>query len=278
MNLRMYCLWSVCSRFYEPVRDVSFIDNIDERILIQDFINACDKAKAWASIRRNNVSSDLVNRIKLALEFKHDFGLMIQLAGHMATDWEEWVEKRKLTQVKEKENRALIDNWSSKYKWNERANDVLLLAYMENLLALADKLDAYNLVEKILFQLEISLARTKVEHMKSYTNFLQHMDSLEKPVEFEDTVEYKLEICKIVTEIPLPSTYKLTKERWNKNKEYIESCESMKKVLSDLQIATLKGNVDDLRKAIDFGINYPSVKSTDIYKNAEEMLEVLTLK
>jgi len=271
MNLRM-SLWSLCSRFFEPVRDVSFINNMDERILIQDFINACDMACAWPSIRSGQVDS-LRSEIEYGLIYKHDFDLMIQIMGHMATNWEDWVINRKAIQEKELSDATALANWVSKYKWNSNANNVLLLAYMENLLSLDDKLDAS--FEKVLFELEISLARKPLEEMESYKNYLCSVGNTEL---FEESMEYKLEICKIVTAIPLPSTYKFTKERWNKNKEYIDSCESMKKILGDLQTATLNKNADELRKAIDFGINYPSITSTDIFMDAEDMLEILSVK
>jgi len=265
-------LWSLCSRFFEPVRDVSFINNMDERILIQDFINACDMACAWPSIRSGQVDS-LRSEIEYGLIYKHDFDLMIQIMGHMATNWEDWVINRKAIQEKELSDATALANWVSKYKWNSNANNVLLLAYMENLLSLDDKLDAS--FEKVLFELEISLARKPLEEMESYKNYLCSVGNTEL---FEESMEYKLEICKIVTAIPLPSTYKFTKERWNKNKEYIDSCESMKKILGDLQTATLNKNADELRKAIDFGINYPSITSTDIFMDAEDMLEILSVK
>lgn len=268
----MFCFR--CPRFFEPVRDVSFIDNINERLLIQDFINACDKAKAWPSIRRNNIAFKDLCAIKLSLKYEHkDFYLMLQIMGHMADweKWDEWVEKRKLTQVKENDNTIIIEEWSLKHRWNDKANNVLLLAYIENLLALADKLDAYLLVEKILFQLEISLARRAVDKMESYKDYISSGNS-----DFEQSMEYKLEIYKIITEIPLPITYKFTRERWNKNKEYIESCESMKKILGDLQTATIKENIADLRKALEFSIEFPSVRHTEIYTNAANMLKKLT--
>ena len=256
-----------CFRFFEPVRDVSFINNLDERILIQDFINACDSAGAWSHIRRGKVSSILRIEIEEGLLYKHDFDLMIQLMAHMATDWKAWVINRKLVQEKEESDAATVAKWASKYKWNSNANNVLLLAFMENLLTLADKLDNPHLTEKILFQLEVSLARKPIEDMEAYKNFLQHVeeDALE---EFQKSMEYKMEICKIVTAIPLPSTYKFTRERWNKNKEYIESCESMKKILGDLQAGIISKNIDDLRKALDFSQPFSSIRNTEIYREA----------
>lgn len=266
----MWC----CRRFFEPVRDVSFIDNLDERLLIQDFINSCDKAKAWSSIRNNNIPFDTMCKIRLGLKYKHkDFFLMLQLMRHMATDWDEWVDKRKETQIKEQQNRDIIKEWSAKHKWNEKANNVLLLAYMENLLALADKLDAYPLVEKILFDLEISLARISLENMESYKNYISSVGNSDL---FKESMEYKMEICKIVTEINLPITYKFTKERWVKNKEYVKSCEAMKKILGDLQKATITENMENLKKALEFGADSP-IKTSEIYLEAEAMLDKLRL-
>jgi hypothetical protein len=269
----MFC-FACCKRFFEPVRDVSFITNADERILIQDFINACNMARAWPSIRRGTVDQTLVSEIQDALTYKHDFELMIQLMEHMATDWESWVINRKLVQEKEESEAASIDQWVSKYKWNSNANNVLLLAYMENLLTLSETFENGK-VDKILFQLEVALARKRPQEMNAYKNFLQHVegDGLEA---FKESIEYKMEICKIVTEIPLPTTYKFTKQRWDKNKKYIESCESIKKILADLQSATLTKNLDELIKAIDFSDNFPSVKDTQIYNQAVNMLSIIS--
>ena len=269
MGFRMFC-W--CLRFFEPVRDVSFINNADERILIQDFIDACDVARAWRQIRSGKISQSVAAEIENALKYKHDFELMIQLMGHMATDWDAWVFNRKLVQEKEESDAAAVALWTSKYKWNNNANDVLLLAYMENLLTLSATLENGK-ADKILFQLEIALARKRPEEMEAYKNFLQHVerDALEA---FQESVEYKLEICKIVTEIHLPSTYKFTKQRWNKNKEYIKSCESIKKILADLQVATLTNSLDELRKAIDFSESFPSIKDTQIYRDAQSILSI----
>ena len=253
------------------MRDVSFINNVDERILIQDFINACDSAGAWNQIRRGTVSEYIRTKIEDALVYKHDFELMIQLMAHMATDWEEWVVKRKVVQEKEESDAAAVAQWVSKYKWNSNANDVLLLAYMENLLTLSASLHNSNLTEKILFQLEVSLARKKPEDMEAYKNFLEHVDG-EDVEAFQGTMEYKMEICKIVTAIRLPSTYKFSKERWNKNKEYIESCESMKKILGDLQEGIITKNLDILQKALQFSEKYPLLRNTSLYAEADAML------
>ena len=260
-----------CSRLFEPVRDVSFITNYSEKILIQDFINACDTAGAWAQIRSGKISNRTASEIEAELVYEHDFDLMLQIMNHMATDWEEWVINRKLVQEKEESNRVAIAEWVSKYKWNTNANDVLLLAYMENLLTLAKKLEAEDLIEKILFQLEVSLARKAAEDMESYKNFLEHVKGDHALEEYKESMEYKLEICKIVTAIHLPSTYRLTKERWDKNKEYIESCETMKKILGDLQQATITKNVGDLRKALEFSESSPSLRNTAIYMEAEAL-------
>lgn len=270
IGFRMFCSW-VCQRFFEPVRDVSFINNVDERILIQDFINACDTAAAWRQIRRGTVSEYLRSKIEDALVYKHDFVLMIQLMGRMATDWDSWVANRKLVQEKEESDAAAVAKWSSKYKWNSNANDVLLLAYMENLLTLGSNLTNPQLTDKILFQLEISLARKETKDMEAYKNFLEHVDGDDVEA-FQETMEYKMEICKLVTAIPLPKTYKFTKERWAKNKEYIESCESMKKVLGDLQEGIITQNNDILRKALQFSETYPLLHNTTLYIEAEAML------
>ncbi len=266
----MFC-FSACQRFFEPVRDVSFINNLDERILIQDFINACDTAAAWGQIRRGTVSENLRSTIEDALIYKHDFVLMIQLMGRMATDWDSWVANRKLVQEKEESDAAAVAKWSSKYKWNSNANDVLLLAYMENLLTLGSNLTNPQLTDKILFQLEVSLARKETKDMEAYKNFLEHVDGDDIEA-FQETMEYKMEICKIVTAIRLPNTYKFTRERWNKNKEYIESCESMKKVLGDLQEGIIKQDNDILRKALQFSETYPLLRNTSLYIEAEAML------
>ena len=268
MCFRMF--WLCCRRFFEPVRDVSFINKDDERILIQDFINACDSAGAWSYIRRGKVSQSVMSDIEDALIYKHDFELMIQLMGHMATDWEEWVVNRKIVQEKEEADAAAVAKWVSKYKWNSNANDVLLLAYIENLLALSTTLDNPHLAEKILFQLEVALVRKNPEDMETYKNFLQHVkgDALDA---YKESMEYKMEIYKIVTAIHLPSTYKLTKERWDKNKEYIESCESMKKILGDLQEGIITKNLDVLQKALKFSEPFPLLRNTTMYKEAEAL-------
>jgi len=229
---------------FEPRRDVSFITNLDERLIIQDFINACDKTSAWSSIRSGHISEDLISEIGEALEYKHaDFNLMIQLMGHMATDWNDWIKNRKAVQEKEDSDAAVIERWTSKYKWNRNANNVLLLAYMENLLTLANTLydthtdtKANSTLEKILFELEISLARTKIEDIESYKYYMTSDEYATQKI-FEESMEYKLEICKRVVKIPLPSTYIQCKERWAKNKDYIESCEIKKKVISEHQAA-----------------------------------------
>ena len=267
----MFCSW-VCKRLFEPVRDVSFINNVDERILIQDFINACDSAGAWNQIRRGTVSEYIRTKIEDALVYKHDFELMIQLMAHMATDWEEWVVKRKVVQEKEESDAAAVAQWVSKYKWNSNANDVLLLAYMENLLTLSASLHNSNLTEKILFQLEVSLARKKPEDMEAYKNFLEHVDGEDVLEAYQESMEYKMEIYKIATAIRLPSTYKFSKERWNKNKEYIESCESMKKILGDLQEGIITKNLDILQKALQFSEKYPLLRNTSLYAEADAML------
>lgn len=267
----MFCSW-VCKRLFEPVRDVSFINNVDERILIQDFINACDSAGAWNQIRRGTVSEYIRTKIEDALVYKHDFELMIQLMAHMATDWEEWVVKRKVVQEKEESDAAAVAQWVSKYKWNSNANDVLLLAYMENLLTLSASLHNSNLTEKILFQLEVSLARKKPEDMEAYKNFLEHVDGEDVLEAYKESMEYKMEIYKIATAIRLPSTYKFSKERWNKNKEYIESCESMKKILGDLQEGIITKNLDILQKALQFSEKYPLLRNTSLYAEADAML------
>jgi hypothetical protein len=136
--------------------------------------------------------------------------------------------------------KELCDTWREKHKWNKHSNSVLLLAYIENIYSLCAEHNLTSVqrlqygVEKIIFELEVSLARINLEDMIPYKNYLEEINSKsdeQTKARFEQSIEYKLEICKHIVKIHLPGSYQHCKNRWSENKKYIETCEEMRKTL-----------------------------------------------
>ncbi len=266
---------SVCSRGpQEPERDVSFIQNETERVLIQDAIDAVSSIPgAWASLRTREIKAELANLIRSNMKNKHNdesFLIMMQLLTHISINWDEWVMKRSLTQDKDAEIQAYLENWKKTYKWNENSNNTILLALLENIYKYVDAngiLHAqrvYHGIDKMIFDLEVAIARISVKNLDSFKNFLDEYsivgeENVEAAVQqFKESMEFKMEVCKKVVEVDVPVGYQFCRNRWLENSRYIESCNIMRKSLEDsykyqlgdLEEAIMIGSIDALEKAL----------------------------
>ena len=281
----------------EPKRDVSFITDEGERVILEDAIQAVDSVSgAWAALRSKSLSQTMLGKIRGAMKHVHDnetFGLILQLLVHMSSNWNEWMENRKRNQLSDVENRGVFDTWRGKHKWTENSNNVLLLAYLENIYSLCADRGLTSIqrlqygVEKIIFDLEVSLARINLEDMVPYKNYLEEIRSTgndETRKQFQQSLEYKLEICKRLVEIHLPGSYQHCKKRWSENKRYIEACEEMRATLEKefksqyeaVELALETKDMCDLENALYRPlVDMSRIRSTDIYKKAVVLHESL---
>ena len=281
----------------EPKRDVSFITDEGERVILQDAIHAVDSVSgAWAALRAKSLSQAMMGNIRAAMKHSHDnetFNLILQLLVHMSSNWKEWMENRKRNQACDLENRSFFDTWRGKHKWNENSNNVLLLAYLENIYSLCAERGLTNIqrlqygVEKVIFDLEVSLARINLEDMVPYKNYLEEIKSkgdAETRKQFQQSLEYKLEICKRLVEIHLPGSYQHCRKRWSENKRYIEACEEMRKGLEKeyksqyeaVILALETKDMCDLEKALYKPlVDMSRIRETDVYKKAFILYESL---
>jgi hypothetical protein len=211
----------------------------------------------------------------------------------MSANWPDWVSKRKATQESDVENRAVFDTWRGKHKWTENSNNVILLAYLENIYSLCADRGLTSIqrlqygVEKIIFDLEVSLARINLQDMVPYKNYLEEIKSKgddETKRQFQQSLEYKLEICKRLVEIHLPGSYQHCKRRWSENKRYIEACEEMRANLEKeyksqyqaVQHALETKDMCDLESALYKPlVDMSRIRATEIYKKAFVLYESL---
>jgi hypothetical protein len=281
----------------EPTRDVSFITDEGERVILEDAIHAVNSVSgAWAALRSKSLSQTMLGKIRKEMKHVHDnetFGLILQLLVHMSSNWKEWMENRKRNQVCDVENRGFFETWRGKHKWTENSNNVLLLAYLENIYSLCADRGLTSIqrlqygVEKIIFDLEVSLARINLEDMVPYKNYLEEIKSKgddETRKQFQQSLEYKLEICKRLVEIHLPGSYQHCKKRWSENKRYIEACEEMRKALEKeyksqyeaVELALETKDMCDLEKALYKPlVDMSRIRATEIYKKAFILYESL---
>jgi len=281
----------------EPKRDVSFITDEGERVILEDAINAVNSVSgAWAALRSKSLSQKMLGNIRKEMKHVHDndtFGLILQLLVHMSSNWTEWVENRKRNQNSDVENRGFFDTWRGKHKWSENSNNVLLLAYLENIYSLCAERGLTSIqrlqygVEKIIFDLEVSLARINLEDMVPYKNYLEEIKSAgndETRKQFQQSLEYKLEICKRLVEIHLPGSYQHCKKRWSENKRYIEACEEMRANLEKeykiqhaaVVLALETKDMCDLENALYKPlVDMTRIRGTEIYKKAFMLYESL---
>lgn len=281
----------------EPTRDVSFISDEGERVILQDAIHAVNSVRgAWAALRAKSLSQTMIGNIRAAMKHSHDndtFNLILQLLVHMSSNWNEWMENRKRNQECDVENKGFFDTWRGKHKWNENSNNVLLLAYLENIYSLCAERGLTSIqrlqygVEKVIFDLEVSLARINLEDMVPYKNYLEEIKSkgdAETKKQFQQSLEYKLEICKRLVEIHLPGSYQHCRKRWSENKRYIEACEEMRKSLEkeyksqyDAVVLALETkDMCDLEKALYKPlVDMSRIRDTEIYKKAFILYESL---
>ena len=276
---------------------MSFISDEGERIILEDAIQAVNSVRgAWPALRSKSLSKTMMENIRTAMSHSHDnetFGLILQLLVHMSSNWNDWVDKRKKTQEGDLENKTLFETWRGKHKWTENSNNVLLLAYLENIYSLCADRGLTSIqrlqygVEKIIFDLEVSLARINLEDMIPYKNYLEEIKSVgddETKKQFQQSLEYKLEICKRLVEIHLPGSYQHCKKRWSENKRYIEACEEMRKGLErefksqyeTLEIALETKDMRDLEKALYKPlVDMSRIRQTEIYQTAFMLYESL---
>jgi len=281
----------------EPKRDVSFITDEGERIILEDAIQAVDSVSgAWSALRSKSLSQKMLSKIRGAMKHVHDndtFNLILQLLVHMSSNWKEWMENRKRNQECDLENKGLFDTWRGKHKWTENSNNVLLLAYLENIYSLCADRGLTSIqrlqygVEKIIFDLEVSLARITLEDMVPYKNYLEEIKSAgndETRKQFQQSLEYKLEICKRLVEIHLPTSYQHCKKRWSENRRYIEACEEMRATLEKeyksqyeaVELALETKEMCDLENALYKPlVDMSRIRATDIYKKAVVLYETL---
>ena len=281
----------------EPTRDVSFITDEGERVILQDAIQAANSVRgAWSALRAKSLSQTMIGDIRAAMKHSHDnetFTLILQLLVHMSSNWKEWMENRKSTQDYDCVNRGFFDAWRGKHKWTENSNNVLLLAYLENIYSLCAERGLTSIqrlqygVEKTIFDLEVSLARINLEDMGPYKNYLEEIKSKgddETKKQFQQSLEYKLEICKRLVEIHLPGSYQHCKKRWSENKRYIEACEEMRATLEKeyksqyeaVELALETKDLCDLEKALYKPlVDMSRIRATEIYKKASLLYESL---
>ena len=289
-----------CRRDQEPERDVSFIQNEAERVLIQDAIDAVTSVSgAWASLRTREIKAELANLIRSKMKNKHtdeSFLIMMQLLTHISINWDEWVLKRSITQDKDVEIKAYLENWKKTYKWTANSNNTILLALIENLYKYVDAngiLHAQRVfhgIDAMIFDLEVAIARISVKELNSFKNFLEEYsidgeENIEAAVgQFKESMEFKLEVCKRVVEVDVPVGYQFCRNRWLENSRYIDSCKIMRKSLEDsykyqveeLEQAIMLGTIDALEKALykPF-VDMSLVRKNPVYMDAFKLYEKL---
>jgi len=297
---RLYKILSSFLPTMEPTRDVSFITDDGERTILQDMIQAVDSVGAWSALRSKSLSQATLTKIRSSMNHAHNdetFNLLLQLLVHMASNWNDWVEKRRMNQESDKEYKEVFETWKAKHKWTENSNNVLLLAYLENIYALTVDRGLTSIqrlqygVEKIIFELEVALARIDLEDMVPYKNYLDEI-GLAKGTEetkktFQQSLEYKLEICKRLDGIHLPMNYQHCKKRWAENKRYIQACEEMRTAMEKeykaqheaLELALETKDICDVEKALYKPlVDMSRIRATELYKKVATLYEELRQK
>jgi hypothetical protein len=237
----MFCLR--CFRFFfkkpEPIRDVSFINNVRERIILKDAITTVDSMKGgWDSVRRGELKS-IEYSLNQELHTEDSIDSTLQILSHIADNWSTWAENRSIRQDIDSKNRRALELWIQSHQYTANTNNFILFSYIENLLRFIVDWSIIDIIgagaDKLIFAIECVIAKIDVSTL----------DSNGKD-EIETTDAYKVEVYKKVININIPSDYELTKELMNNHREFIREYNEKMDELSKLYEAQL----NTLRMAI----------------------------
>jgi hypothetical protein len=280
----------------EPVRDVSFIVDKKERLMLEEAIRTVNSIEGgWDSLRRQDFHENSYHGLLIKNGLTHPehtadtIFATVYLLKHMANNWEEWVLRRSKTQDNDEHNKIILRRWIETHGYTEKTNNFIILSYLENLLRLTSDWSAADMqgsgADKLIFEIECVISRLKVKELDSFAKFIEAEAEGEKEAEeeeailaFKNTDTYKVEVYKKIVTTSLPSDYELCFALWKSHSDFIQEFtlkeEEYQKHLTVLRNALNTNDLYVLQAAmLRFSINSTEIV-TKLRKSPEYILAI----
>jgi hypothetical protein len=198
----------------EPVRDVSFIVDKKERIMLEEAIAVVNSIPGgWDFLRDPDflIASEkgmlIVNGLKHPGHNSDSIFATLYLLKHMANNWEEWVLRRSKTQDKDENNKIILRRWVESHPYTPNTNNFILLSYLENLLRITEEWSDADIqgagADRLIFSIECVISRI-------FENVEDESDA------------YKVEVYKKIVHLNLPSDYERSSALFLEHIEFIK--------------------------------------------------------
>jgi hypothetical protein len=267
----------------EPVRDVSFILDKRERAVLEEAIGNVSLMKGgWDFLRNPEFSPDSLLAAQIKNSLKHPshtedtLSATMYLLKHMANNWEDWVDRRTKTQVKDEENRNFLEKWVNSHMYTATTNRFILMSYLENLLM---NMEGWNVADKqgsganhLIFSIQSAIVNIDVESLESYKEFVKYEGG--GVADFEKTDDYKVEVYKKFIELEFPSDYELCEELCQENIRFMKQFEEDGNISAEvdtLRHAMQMKNLDILQKAMR---DPPATKLSNLRRTPEYIVAI----
>ena len=266
----------------EPVRDVSFIVDKKERIMLEEAISVVNSIDGgWDSLRRQDFNENSYHGLLIQNGLKHPghtpdtIFSTVYLLKHIANNWEEWVLRRSKTQDRDENNKIILRRWVESHVYTEKTNNFILLSYLENLLRLTSDWSAADIqgagADKLIFSIECVISRLETTELTSFTQFVEEGEGEEEEaiLAFEKTDAYKVEVYKKIINLSLPSDYELCSALWKEHSEFIneftlKSQEEKNEYENQLTLIRNALNIKDLDILQKAMLRYPPFTNTNV--------------
>lgn len=310
---RYVCGFLCCTRFRKLKLNISFIDDPSEAKMLEDALNAANSIPgAWDWLRVTDpgpkgyiaLQDDMKSKIVQAFCYKPHYDASIAWTLHqlraMSINQHEWVINRLKSQDKDNQKKIFINNWRASHVWTPSMNKAVLLSYLENILThISDsEWDICDVTKSganlLILDLEYTLSQLDVEKYSAYLSLTEKFPQINKNMlklqVIQTSEDFHNEIRKRLIDIPLSDYYVLCKKRWAGHVNSIESYERVKATkaqnylkkqielsMIDLLEAVKSRKIEDLKRALNPEFKGSGFEDTDIYKEATELLENLSL-
>lgn len=200
----------------EPVRDVSFIVDKKERIMLEEAIAVVNSIPGgWDFLRdpdfliASEKGMQIVNGLKHPGHNSDSIFATLYLLKHMANNWEEWVLRRSKTQDKDENNKIILRRWVESHPYTPNTNNFILLSYLENLLRITEEWSDADIqgagADRLIFSIECVISRI-----------------FENVEEDDESDAYKVEVYKKIVVLNLPSDYERSNALFLEHIEFIK--------------------------------------------------------
>jgi len=215
----------------------------------------------WDFLRNPDFSPDSLLAAQIKNSLKHPshtedtLSATMYLLKHMAHNWEDWVARRKKTQVKDEGNRRFLETWVNSHMYTATTNRFILTSYLENLLM---NIEGWSVADKegsgaqhLIFSIQSAIVNLDVESLDSFKEFVKFEGG--SVADFEKTDDYKVAVYKEFIGLEFPSDYELCEALCQENIRFMKEFEAAGDISAEvdtLRNAMQMKNLDILQKAM----------------------------